>query len=90
MIAGLAPIACDSGDVRGERHIRGGRAGLRTGIYMAALAAARFNADLKAFYVRLLGNGKQPKVALTAVMRKLVALANTLIREDRLWQPVHP
>jgi len=89
MIAGLAPIACDSGDTRGERHIRGGRASVRTGLYMAALSAARFNADLKSFYARLLANGKQPKVALTAVMRKLIALANTLIREDRLWQPIH-
>lgn len=89
MIAGLAPIACDSGETRGERHIRGGRASLRTGLYMAALAAARFNADLKRFYARLRANGKAPKVALTAVMRKLIALANTLIRQDRPWQPIH-
>jgi transposase len=89
MIAGLAPIACDSGETKGERRIKGGRAGLRTGLYMAALAAARFNADLKRFYARLVANGKRPKVALTAVMRKLIALANTLIREDRLWQPTH-
>jgi len=89
MIAGLAPIACDSGETKGERRIKGGRAGLRTGLYMAALSAARFNADLKRFYARLVANGKRPKVALTAVMRKLIALANTLIREDRLWQPTH-
>ena len=90
MIAGLAPVACDSGEMKGERRIKGGRASLRTGLYMAALSAARFNADLKCFYARLVANGKQPKVALTAVMRKLIALANTLIREDRLWQPIHP
>jgi transposase len=90
MIAGLAPIACDSGEMKGERHIRGGRAAVRTGLYMAALSAARFNADLKRFYDRLIAHGKQPKVALTAVMRKLIALANTLVREDRLWQPAHP
>jgi transposase len=90
MIAGLAPIACDSGEMKGERHIRGGRAAVRTGLYMAALSAARFNADLKRFYDRLIAHGKQPKVALTAVMRKLIALANTLVREDRLWQPTHP
>jgi transposase len=89
MIAGLAPIACDSGDHKGERRIKGGRASLRTGIYMAGLSAARFNADLKRFYDRLLAAGKKPKVALVAVMRKLVTLANTLIREDRLWQPTH-
>src|SRR5947208_2992751 len=83
MIAGLAPIACDSGQTNGGRHIKGGRAEVRTGVYMAALSAANSNADLKRFYDRLLANGKLPKVALTAVMRKLIALANTLIREDR-------
>lgn len=89
MIAGLAPIACDSGDSQGARHIKGGRASLRTGVYMPTLCAARFNPDLKCFYARLRGAGKKPKVALVAVMRKLVTLANTLIREDRLWQPRH-
>lgn len=89
MIAGLAPIADDSGERTAERRIKGGRASVRTGLYMAAIAAARFNADLKRFYDRLRAAGKKPKVALTAVMRKLVALANTLIREDRLWQPIH-
>lgn len=88
-IAGLAPVADDSGQRTGQRHIRGGRASLRTGIYMAALAAARFNADLKRFYDRLRANHKKPKLAITAVMRKLLVLANTLIREDRLWQPIH-
>jgi transposase len=89
MIAGLAPIADDSGSRTGERRIKGGRAGVRTGLYMAALAAARFNADMQRFYGRLRANGKKPKVALTAVMRKLLVLANTLIHEDRLWQPIH-
>lgn len=87
LLAGLAPLACDSGDKRGERHIRGGRADVRASIYMAAIAAARSNPDLKAFYRRLRAKGKLFKVAVTAVMRKLVVLANTLIREDRLWQP---
>lgn len=89
LLAGLAPVACDSGEKRGERHIRGGRGEVRTGIYMAAIAAARSNPDLKAFYRRLRDRGKLFKVAITAVMRKLVVLANTLIREDRLWQPTH-
>jgi transposase len=88
-LAGLAPVACDSGEKKGERHIRGGRGDVRTGIYMAAVAAARCNPTLKAFYRRLRDRGKKFKVAITAVMRKLVVLANTLIREDRLWQPVH-
>ena len=89
MLVGLAPIADDSGDRTGSRSIRGGRAGLRTGIYMAAVAAVKSNPALKAFYDRLVAAGKLPKVALTAVMRKLIVLANTLIRQDRLWQPKH-
>lgn len=90
MLAGLAPIACDSGDKAGERHIKGGRETLRTVLYMAAVAATRVNPDLAAFYKRLIANGKKPKVALTAVMRKLVNLANTLAKEDRTWQPSCP
>lgn len=89
LLAGLAPVACDSGEKRGQRQIRGGRGEVRTGIYMAAIAATRSNPDLKAFYRRLRHKGKLFKVAITAVMRKLVVLANTLIREDRLWQPTH-
>ncbi|NIA72545.1 IS110 family transposase [Pelagibius litoralis] len=90
MLAGLAPIACDSGNMTGQRRIRGGRSHLRPPLYMAALAAARVNPDLAAFYKRLREQGKASKVALTAVMRKLVVLANTLIREQRLWQPTQP
>jgi transposase len=89
MITGLAPIACDSGESSGARHIRGGRAHVRRALYMAAVSAARCNPALKAFYERLLTNGKKPKVALAAVMRKLIVLANTLIRENRLWEPRH-
>lgn len=89
MLAGLAPIARDSGEMTGQRHIRGGRAKVRTAIYMAAVAAARANPQLKAFYKRLRLNGKPAKLALTAVMRKIVVLANTLIRENRLWNPIH-
>jgi transposase len=89
-LVGLAPVACDSGDKTGQRHIKGGRAHLRTPLYMAALAAARCNPQLAAFYRRLRDNGKAAKVALTALMRKLVVLANTLVREDRLWQPIRP
>jgi transposase len=89
LMAGLAPIACDSGERTGQRRIRGGRAQVRTGLYWAAVTAARCNPGLKAFYERLRGVGKTGKVAITAVMRKLVVLANTLLREDRLWQPDH-
>ena len=85
MLAGLAPVACDSGQRNGARHIRGGRQAVRTGIYMAAHSAARFNPHLKAFYNRLVAAGKAKKIALTAVMRKLIVLANTLLKEDRKW-----
>lgn len=90
MLAGLAPIACDSGEHRGARHIRGGRADVRRGIYMAALSATRYNPPLKEFHERLIANGKPFKVAITAVMRKLVVLANTLITEGRPWNPTNP
>lgn len=84
-LAGVAPFADDSGELSGQRRIKGGRASPRRALYWAALSAARHNPDLSAFHKRLVENGKKPKVALTAVMRKLVVLANTLIKEDRLW-----
>ena len=89
-LAGLAPIARDSGNSSAQRHIRGGRKSLRNALYMAALSAARANPDLKSFYQRLRHNGKRPKVALTAVMRKLLILANSLINDQRCWQPTPP
>jgi len=84
-LAGVAPFADDSGEATGQRHIKGGRASPRRALYWAALSAARHNPDLSAFYKRLVEAGKKPKVALTAVMRKLVVLANTLLKENRLW-----
>ena len=89
-LAGLAPVARDSGDTCGQRHIKGGRKSVRNALYMAALSACRANPDLKAFYQHLCDQGKKPKVALTAVMRKLIILANTLIKEDRQWLPTPP
>ena len=89
MIVGLAPIACDSGQHAGAREIRGGREHVRTALYMPANSAAQHNPDIKTFYDRLISRGKLPKVAITAAMRKLVILANTLVRENRLWQPRH-
>jgi transposase len=88
LLAGLAPIACDSGDSLGERHIKGGRAFVRTGLYFAAIAAARFNPQLSDDYKRLRQAGKKAKVAITAIMRKIVVLANVLIKEDRPWKPI--
>ena len=90
MLAGLAPVASDSGQRRGARHIRGGRAAVRTGIFMAALPATRYNPQLKTFYDRLVAVGKPFKVAITAVMRKLIVLANSLLKEDRLWSKNPP
>jgi len=87
MLAGLAPIADQSGQRDGVRVVWGGRPAVRRILYLAALSAIRFNADMKAFYQRLRASGKAPKVGLIAVARKLVVLANTLINEDRLWQP---
>jgi transposase len=90
MLAGLAPIADQSGERDGLRVIWGGRPIVRRILYLAALSATRFNADMKSFYKRLREHGKPPKVALIAVARKLVVLANTLITEDRNWQPRSP
>lgn len=84
-LAGLAPQARDSGQHRGRRHIRGGRAILRQALYMPALVATRFNADMKTKYQAMVAAGKPPKVAITAVMRKLIVLANALLRANRTW-----
>jgi transposase len=86
-LAGLAPFTRESGQWKGQARIGGGRGDLRRAIYLPALAAARFNQDLKAVYDRLRARGKPAKVALVAVMRKLLILANVLVRDDRLWQP---
>jgi len=89
-LAGVAPFTRQSGRWKGQAHIGGGRAGLRRALYMPALSAARFNPDLKVVYDRLRAAGKPAKVALVAVMRKLLILANTLIRNDREWTPTKP
>ncbi|MGY5780690.1 transposase, partial [Rhizobium sp. LEGMi135b] len=67
--------------------IRGGRANIRQALYMPALVAMRFNPDLKAKYDQLKAAGKAPKVTITAIMRKLIVLANTLLRQRRKWVP---
>jgi transposase len=90
MLAGLAPIADQSGERDGIRVIWGGRPAVRRMLYLAALSAIRFNADIKTFYRRLVGSGKPRKVALIAAARKLVVLANTLVGQDRHWSPCSP
>jgi len=86
-LLGVAPMNHDSGNSTGRATPRGGRRRLRASLHMAALAAARANPDLKAFSERLKARGKPPMVVVTAVLRKLIILANALIRDDRLWQP---
>lgn len=82
-LAGVAPYNRDSGAHRGRRTIRGGRVRVRRVLYMAAVVATRFNPILKAFYDRLVKAGKPKKVALTAVMRKLVVLLNHLLKNPQ-------
>jgi transposase len=84
-LAGLAPVTRQSGRWKGHAFIRGGRAQLRRALYMPALVAARFNPDLKAKYDQLIAAGKPAKIAITAIMRKLIVLANTLIKANRMW-----
>ena len=81
-LAGLAPFNHDSGSIRGKRAIFGGRRALRTGLYMAALSAARFNPILSRFYQRLRAKGKPHKLALTAVMRKLLLALNYTLKPE--------
>ena len=89
-LAGLAPVTRESGTWKGRSFIQGGREKVRRLLYMPALTAIRRNPDLKRKYDDLVAKGKPPKAALTAVMRKLVVLANALVRQDRLWSPEPP
>jgi transposase len=85
-LVGVAPFNCDSGQQRGQRHIWGGRAPVRAALDMAALVASRHNARLGAFYHRLRTAGTPAKVALVAVMRKLLTIVNTMIKHQTRWQ----
>ena len=86
-LVGLAPYADDSGTRRGGRHVRGGRAVVRRVLYLAALSAVRYNPAMKALKERLVVRGKKAKVILTAVARKLLVIANAVIRTGCPWQP---
>lgn len=86
-LAGLAPMARDSGVRTGKRRIGGGRKSLRDVLYMAGLSAARTDPSLRAFSERLRANGKAPKQAIIAVTRKLLIILNAMIRENRPYQP---
>lgn len=84
-LVGVAPFNKDSGKHRGQRHIQGGRASVRTALYMCAVAGLRCNPMLKALYARLKAQGKPSKVALTACVRKLVIVLNAMVRDNTPW-----
>lgn len=86
-LVGVAPINRDSGAFRGRRSIWGGRAHIRTVLYMATLACTRHNPAIREFYQRLRAAGKAPKVALTACMRKLLTILNSMIKHNSAWRP---
>jgi transposase len=85
-LVGVAPINRDSGTMRGKRTTWAGRAKVRAVLYMAALVAARHNPTLRRFYQRLIAAGKAKKLALTAVMRKLLVILNAILRDHKPWQ----
>ena len=89
-LAGVAPMSWDSSAKEGVRIIRSGRQTVRNALYMCAIGLTRRKVGFGAHFRRLVDLGKHPKVAITAVMRKLVILANTLIAEDRCWSPTRP
>ena len=86
-LAGLAPFARDSGTFRGRRMIAGGRAPVRRVLYMATLAAIKYNPVIRLFHQRLVTAGRPAKVAITAAMRKLLTILNAMLRDRRPWQP---
>ena len=87
-LAGLAPITRQSGTWKGKSFIRGGRANLRQALYMPALVAIRFNQEMAAKYKTMTEAGKPAKVAITAIMRKLIITANSLLRDNRKWSKI--
>jgi transposase len=86
-LVGLAPMADDSGQRRGQRHIAGGRSAVRAVLFMAAHSASRFNPVLQEFAARLKAAGKKPKVVLVAVARKLLVIANAILKSGKPWDP---
>lgn len=86
-LVGVAPMNRDSGQRRGKRQIEGGRARVRTSLYMATLVAIRHNPVIRAFYERLVAKGKAKKVAITACLHKLLTILNAMVRDNKSWQP---
>jgi transposase len=89
-LVGVAPLNFDSGALRGRRKIWGGRARVRSTLYMASLSATRHNPTIRAFYERLVAAGKPKKVALIACARKLLSILNAVMRDHVRWKPIHP
>ena len=85
-LSGLAPFNRDSGYMKGRRRIKGGRAPIRTVLYMGMLSAIQHNPVMRDFYDRLVAQGKHKKVALTACMRKMITILNAMVRDDQLWK----
>lgn len=86
-LVGVAPLNRDSGTYRGKRSVWGGRTAIRAALYMAALTASKHNPVIKAFYDRLCAAGKPAKVALTACMRKLLLILNSMVKNQTRWNP---
>jgi transposase len=86
-LVGVAPFNRDSGTLRGKRFCSGGRAPVRTGLYMATRAAIRSNPPIRALYTRLIAAGKLAKVALVACLRRLLTILNVMLRTRSDWDP---
>lgn len=89
-LAGVAPFNRDSGDMRGQAHIAGGRLSVRCALYMATLSAIRANPPIRDFYKRLREQGKPAKLAIVAAMRKLIITANAVLANDTAWKNTSP
>jgi len=88
-LVGIAPFNCDSGKFKGQRHIWGGRARVRSALFMAARSAVRFNPTIKVFYEGLINRGKPQKVAMVACMRKMLITLNAMVKAQTHWNPEH-
>jgi transposase len=84
-LVGVAPLNCDSGKHRGKQKVQGGRADVRSALYMPTCCAIQYNPVIRAFYNRLVAAGKPKKVALVACMRKLLVIINAMVRDTRHW-----
>lgn len=89
-LVGVAPFSRDSGVFRGKRMIWGGRASVRSALYLSVWSAAKWNPVIRPFHERLRAKGKPPKVAQVACMRKLLTILNAMVRDDRPWDPSIP